>query len=346
MLTEPEISKEILKQTLRDYYNIHVSSFIFNPIGESSHSYKVIDLQGKSYFLKLLSEDWLKEEPRKKQEQTLALLSELAHILHGKYVDCPIATKKGKLTTEIDKYLAILFPFIDGTKLSPLHCSDHILIELAQAIAAIHQTSEYVTTELSDYQFVVNYGDTFKNALNDLEKCKTDNNLYKQKLAELLLPIKPRLLNQLKTLQDYASKASQVKTINVITHSDLTSGNLLIDDKENIHIIDWEEVSRAPREQDLFFFLNNRLDMFMEAYQKVTGRVQLNTDIFAYYVYNRYLGDLNDWVTRILYKNQSREQNESDLQGIVDDCLSISFDIESRIEEIERIIKKPTMFRQ
>jgi spectinomycin phosphotransferase len=85
----------------------------------------------------------------------------------------------------------------------------------------------------------------------------------------------------------------------VICHGDPHLGNVLVD--EHLHLIDWDDVIFAPREQDLMFMLGGmgdvgpttsaQLDAFLEGY----GPHALDQDAIHYYRHVRAFEDVIGW---------------------------------------------------
>lgn len=85
----------------------------------------------------------------------------------------------------------------------------------------------------------------------------------------------------------------------VICHGDLHLGNVLVD--ERLHLIDWDDVIFAPREQDLMFMLGGmddvgpttptQVDAFLTGY----GPHTLDQDAIHYYRHVRAFEDVIGW---------------------------------------------------
>jgi spectinomycin phosphotransferase len=85
----------------------------------------------------------------------------------------------------------------------------------------------------------------------------------------------------------------------VVCHGDPHLGNVLVDDQ--LHLIDWDDVIYAPREQDLMFMLggmgdigpttSTQLNAFLAGY----GPHTLDQDAVHYYRHVRALEDVIGW---------------------------------------------------
>ena len=83
----------------------------------------------------------------------------------------------------------------------------------------------------------------------------------------------------------------------VLCHSDIHGGNVLIDEKGSIFIVDWDEPIMAPKERDLMFIgggvanvWNNphEKDLFYQGYRET----EINKTILAYYRHERIVEDI------------------------------------------------------
>jgi spectinomycin phosphotransferase len=112
---------------------------------------------------------------------------------------------------------------------------------------------------------------------------------------------------------DFLSKKIQEQlTEFVLCHSDIHGGNVLIDGKDVIYIVDWDELIMAPKERDLMFIgggvanvWNNphEEDFFYKGY----GKVYINREILAYYRHERIVEDIAEYGQRLLLTTVSDE---------------------------------------
>jgi hypothetical protein len=109
------------------------------------------------------------------------------------------------------------------------------------------------------------------------------------------------------------------------------------DDRGALYVLDWEGAWLAPPEHDLFFFAwDDRFwDLFLPRYERAFHPVRLDSATFGFYFYRRNLEDLAEWFVRILYENNSEEQDRQDLQWVAEDCISGWPYLEKTIAQIE-----------
>ena len=103
----------------------------------------------------------------------------------------------------------------------------------------------------------------------------------------------------------------------VICHADIHPANIMVDDAGAIHIVDWDEVTLAPKERDLMFFLvdghsSDAVSAFMDGY----GDCQVDKIGLAYYRYDWVLQELCDYGERVLLSN---ELSDLELQFSIDE---------------------------
>jgi spectinomycin phosphotransferase len=90
----------------------------------------------------------------------------------------------------------------------------------------------------------------------------------------------------------------------VICHADPHLGNVLVD--ERLHLIDWDDVVLAPREQDLMFMLGGMGDVGpttpdqLQAFLSGYGDHTIDHEAVQYYRHIRALEDVTSWSHQVL----------------------------------------------
>ncbi|WUJ72986.1 aminoglycoside phosphotransferase family protein [Kribbella soli] len=107
----------------------------------------------------------------------------------------------------------------------------------------------------------------------------------------------------------------------VICHGDPHLGNVLVD--ASLHLIDWDDVIYAPREQDLMFMLGGMGDVGpttssqLEAFLKGYGPHQIDQDAVHYYRHVRAFEDVIGWAHQAI-----TGPDESDALAVVKGILN------------------------
>ena len=265
----------------------------------------------------------------------------LTYELHAKgilpNIPHPIAAQDGRLSTNIGEYLLVLYNFIEGKMVGHDGLTDKVLAELSVLLGRLHRRTLEIDlpNPLIEYFNIV-----FKNellmALDDLSNIASSARRGKQHLRDSLLPRKAEILRHLRRLKDLQLIVKKDHKEMVICHTDLHGENLMIDGRNNLYILDWENAMIAPPEHDLFFFAgyDSFWTVFLPNYAHEFGQMNLNSDIFGFYYYRRGLEDLTDWIVRISTGDRDEVQNQADLEEI-SDCLAGLAYVEKTVAEIK-----------
>jgi len=93
----------------------------------------------------------------------------------------------------------------------------------------------------------------------------------------------------------------------VLCHSDIHGGDVLIDSKGALYIVDWDDLILAPKERDLLFIGGgagnvwnkpNEEKLFHEGY----GQTEIDWTLLAYYRYERIVEYIADYAQELLLK--------------------------------------------
>ena len=106
-------------------------------------------------------------------------------------------------------------------------------------------------------------------------------------------------------------------------HSDIHAGNILVADRGEIYIVDWDNPICAPKERDLMYagggqFSNWRTpqeeeDLFYQGY----GRAQIDPAALAYYRYERIVTDIAIYCEQLLGTDEGGEDREQSLKYLM-----------------------------
>lgn len=83
----------------------------------------------------------------------------------------------------------------------------------------------------------------------------------------------------------------------VLCHSDIHGGNVLMDGKSIIYIVDWDEPIMAPKERDLMFMGGGIGNVWNKPHEEALfykgyGETEINLSILAYYRHERIVEDI------------------------------------------------------
>jgi thiamine kinase-like enzyme len=243
----------------------------------------------------------------------------LPHIAH------PVPTLSGRFAHAFDGHLLILFHWIEGQTAGFERLADDVLAQVATLVGKLHASTpqiEWPDPPREDFGFP--FEDALLKNLQALEGITPADTPGKQGLRDLLLPRKGEILRLLDRLRELQAIVRAKDIERVLCHTDLHGGNMMLDAQGALHLVDWENAVLAPPEHDLHFFEwdDRFVELFLPRYERAFRPVRLGDEVFSFYYHRRNLEDLAEWVVRILYENNGDEQDQIDLAGIAEDCIS------------------------
>ncbi len=126
----------------------------------------------------------------------------------------------------------------------------------------------------------------------------------------------------------------------VLCHSDIHGGNVLIDQKNAIYIVDWDEPIMAPKERDLMFIGGGVGNVWNKAneegvFYKGYGKTEVNRAILAYFRHERIVEDIAIYAQKLLLTTEGgtdRAEMYQDFIGMFEPrgVIEIAFETETR----------------
>jgi spectinomycin phosphotransferase len=132
----------------------------------------------------------------------------------------------------------------------------------------------------------------------------------------------------------------------VLCHADIHASNVLVDGRDALYIVDWDDPLLAPKERDLMFIggaqgfvgYYNAQDeeaLFYQGY----GPVVLNPRALAYYRYERIIEDIALYCEQLLLSNGGGQDRAQSLRYLVsnflpDGTIEAAYRAEKRCETI------------
>lgn len=333
----------MLVDIIRQEYGLPVERLTYLKQAWVAHCYAVDCAGGARFFLKFYEQERQARFYARDVEFYLSMSHQLYHKQLLPDAAHPVAARNGQFCVSFDGHLSILFPWIEGRTIGFVRFGDDILARLATLVGKLHKGTPQI--EWSDPPrecFGLPFEVTLRRGLQELEGVTSADTAGRQGLRELLLPRRDELLGLLDRLRELQSLVRARAHEMVICHTDLHGGNLMVDEQDRLHIVDWESSLLAPPEHDLHFFAweERFWDLFLPRYEAAFHPARLDSATFGFYYYRRNLEDLAEWVARILYENNSAEQDREDLEGVREDCISGWHYLENTIRDIEVGLEK------
>ncbi len=325
MRKDAAINRQRLQQTINKNYNFKIRDLRFIPIGECSYCYLINNKSVAKVHIN-------KRNPN--LDCVLKIVLQL-HDLGINNISYPIKTKNEKYKVRLgSKYTIAVFNYIDGRDFEELSYSKIVVEKIAKLLANVHKcTNKLELGRVPKEKFDIPFKKDLLKSIKDLENNKNIDNKYKKELRKLVLESKDIILQRLRELEIIRKKVVKIKKKFVLCHTDPIGSNILKNSKENIYLIDWDDIKLAPVEHDIWFYLGKKYGKYFIKSYKMVIDLRLNKKIISFYVYRRYLEDLADWVKSILYLNDDNEQNKSDLEGVEEYCVPCLKNIEQDINQ-------------
>ena len=305
MLTKPNIPDELIISRLQEEYEFHVVSLTFLPLGADMNTavYRIITDDGTAgaYFLKL----------RRGFNEITVTVPRFLKSQGIQEILSPFETKSKQGWADFGDYKMILYPFIEGKDGFETELSDHLLRNLGRALKAIH--SAQVPPELKQQIPQEAYSSQFRESMKSFQEQvenKTFEDPIAKNLAEFIRNKQAEITQLIERAQELAAELQTKPLEFVFCHTDIHGGNMMISDRNELYIVDWDAPILAPKERDLMF-IGGGVDwiwksereeaVFYEGY----GKTDINLSVLAYYRYERIVQDLVAYCEALLLTNPS-----------------------------------------
>ncbi len=296
-------NQEIIR-CLETYYLIAATKLTLLPLGADMNAtiYKATAYD-QSYFVKL--------KHGHGHDNSIVML-ELLHE-NGIQVILPIKTIHGQLKQYFKNSTLIVYPFIEGQDGFSRNLSDDQWRKLGKNLRQLHEIKVPVSLQkkIRHEIYSSKWRELLKSYYIDMASEITHDEIA-LKLSTFIrenMQVIRHLVNQTETL---AHKMIDQTPEFVLCHADIHGGNVLIDEKGTLYIVDWDDPIMAPKERDLMFIgggvanvWNNLHEerLFYEGY----GKNVINNTILAYYRHERIIEDIAEYVQVLLLTNLGGE---------------------------------------
>lgn len=304
MLIKPDLKDKEIIACLRDAYGLDIATVSFLPLGADFNTavYHVITTDGADHFLKLRSGKFL--------EASVSVPKYLAD-LDIKQVIPPLATKTGRLSTNLSAFKAILYPYVEGRNGVEVKLSEDQWTQFGAAIKKLHSTDipVSITKDVPQETFSSKWRETVKAFL-----MRIDNEVFEEPVAvKMALFLKSKRCEILKLVEraEELALAIQKQPIDyVLCHADMHGWNLFVDKENALYIVDWDTLIFAPVERDLMFIGAGIWDSGLTAAEEESlfyqgyGQTKINQDAMAYYRFERIIQDIGDYLEYIFLSDE------------------------------------------
>lgn len=308
MIGKQTLSVQRIIDGLYSDYGIELKSLEFLPIGADVNAtvYKGYGKDLKPYFIKI------------KQGHYDGSV-EIAKWLFDVGIESiivPIRTLQNKLTSDIEDFTLIVYPFIEGKDGFSCALTASQWKTLGKALRQMHEVDVPLALQKNVRKeiFSTHWQDQMRSLYSHLEKATAHDELALKTLLFMQEHFEAiqRLVNRAEILGQ-TLKSQSLKF--VLCHSDIHGGNVLLNGPDMIYIVDWDDLIMAPKERDLMFIgggvanVWNKLEdekLFYQGY----GKVEVNAIALAYYRHVRIVEDMAIYGQYLLQTKEASNRGE------------------------------------
>lgn len=251
-----------------------------------------------TYFIKL-----------KQGSNLSATLLDLMHQNNLQHIISPINTNEGKPFLSINSLTITVYPFIEGQNAFSQNLTDEQWITLGKTLRKVHELK--VPEHLIKKE---TYSPKFRHFVRsfnlDAVPLKDEWALKLQSFMKTNKETIDRLVNTAELLSQNLPQAE-----NVLCHSDIHGGNVLIDSKGSLYIIDWDDPILAPKERDLMFIGGGVANIWnkpreIELFYQGYGKTKIDPMLLAYYRYERIIEDIAEYIQELIIKTTGDQRQQ------------------------------------
>ena len=247
MLDKPDFPDEKIIACLQAEYGLRIAHVAFLPLGSDLRTavYRAVADDETSYFCKLkrgVFDETSVELPTFLSEQGIAQIIP------------PFATKTGQLRAALEEFHLIVYRFVEGRNGYDVELTDRQWADFGAAFKRIHSTivPAALTQNIQKETYAPEWRERCKQFVARLDAETFDDPVLID-LAEFLRSKRDMVLDLLGREERLAHVMAARSLECVVCHADIHPGNLFIDTKGALFIVDWDYPVLAPKERDLMF---------------------------------------------------------------------------------------------
>lgn len=300
-----------MQQLLEEQYGFSIQTLIDGPRGFVGETYIITTNTGEKFFVKKVKSSDIVDKIIK----GLPVLNEL-HQRGVTNINYPIPAKNGALYILDSSSIVVVFCYILGTT-----TWDFPKTKFYKLLAEIHTITPKITTIIRKETFDIVFKDKVETYLEVALNGEPQDDI--EKGTKALMNRHTEELNRF--WMEFVDLAEYCETKSgdfVLTHGDAT-GNVIVDKKGEVYIVDWDEIMLAPRERDNWFHLDPIARVtFLPEYRKHVPDYTPDKEYFKYYLYNRFFEDLYGFLEGIYDQSFPKEKRQDYLKGLKNDCFN------------------------
>lgn len=299
---KPHNDNTTITRFLKETYDIDASTVLLLNLGADLNTtvYRITTSKDKDYFLKLRRGDFC---------EASVLLPHHLHESGCKNIIPALRNKFGNLWSDFaPSFKAILYPYIENKCAADSKLSKDQWVQLGRIIKKLHSTNISGTITLPHETFSLRTSTQLGALLQSLQNEDFKDPIQEQ-TADFLKDKNDEILKLIECAHDHASRLHKESLNHIVCHADLHGWNIIIDQKNELYLIDWDTLILAPIERDLMFIGAGIWDsshtpeqeeaFFYQGY----GPTEMNHDAFCYYRFTRIINDIFEYAEHIFKSN-------------------------------------------
>ena len=304
MLEKPNLPEAAISAALEEHYDLALQSLTFLPIGNDARAWVYrVETAGQAHFLKL----------RQGMPKRAAL--HVPRYLRGQgiaSVVAPFATRSSGLYAALDGFSLILYPWIEGSSAWGRPLSAQQWTEWGAAMRAVHNSK--VTAELAELVPRETFDGRYAAALERIQHLINAGNHQHgiaRAMAHAWRSKQPQIDQARERYLSLCREFGAALPDCVLCHADIHKANIIIDQRQAVHIVDWDEAIIAPKERDLMFFAaDGHPPEASDAFSRGYGRLNADPVGLAYYRYDWLLQEFCDNGERVFLADALGEREK------------------------------------
>ena len=316
MLEKPDLDDQQLIVCLQQAYALDIMQISFLALGADFNAavYRARATDDSEYFVKLRSGPF---------NETSLTLPTFLHAHGAGYIIAPLQTQTGAPWTKLEDVVVIVYPFVDGQNAYHHDLSRRQWGEFGTALKQLHtaHVPMSIMYALPQERYDLKWSSMLKDIMHDLDYIQLPNQLAVD-LADFLRTKAPQILAMTERIVALAQALQLDAPDFVVCHSDIHAGNLLINQRGHVYIVDWDNPILAPKERDLMFigggqgFIGCTAEEEQQYFYRGYGHTNIHSTALAYYRYVRIIEDLVLYCEQIFLARDSHEERQQSFQYV------------------------------
>jgi spectinomycin phosphotransferase len=311
MLEPPDVPEDSILTCLREQYGLAGARLTFLPIGYdmAAWAYRVQAADGTALFLKVrkgrLNEPGL-IIPRYLQDHGVA------HLV------APISNAAGAVWSELGDFKLILYPFVEGRTGTDAGLAEQHWVALGKTLRQVHTLPlpPDLAAQVRQETYTPDWIEVVK-SLDAAIGSRAFADPLEQALAAFWKAHRAEIRLLVERAETLGRRLREAALPWVLCHADIHTWNVLIDPAGGMWIVDWDEVTLAPKERDLMFvvggisaeLVGSRAEAwFFQGY----GETDVNPLALAYYRYAWAVQDIGGFSEQVFLNPEAGDETRRD----------------------------------